>query len=147
MDFSDKLALIIAAISLAVLVFGIFIMPAMPVAEEENDTANITATEKPEIKEQTVWSLLNRENVEVQCLKQARFYAEKQGLPSFAVTSCKCSANETADVKSYDCSISSFDGIYKIDAKCVKKDERCIFTSIGGAIVYTFDEMEKMIID
>lgn len=147
MDFSDKLVLIIAAVSLGVLILGLMLIPAQPVITEDNITENTSLTETPEPPKTDVWSLLSSKNVEEQCLKQARAYAAQQGIPSFAVSSCRCSANETADIKSYDCTISAIDGTHKVDANCVKKDERCIFTSMGGAIVYTFDELEKMIIE
>lgn len=144
MDFSDKLALIIAALSIMALIYGLILTPDQPAAEGKNTTANSKTPETKEPPKADVWSLLSRENVELQCLKQARAYAEKQGVPSFAVASCKCAANETADVKSYNCTISAIDGNYPVDARCVKKEGRCLFTSPGGAIVYTFDEMEKL---
>lgn len=150
MDFSDKLVLIVAFLSLLVLFIGVFFLPATPRAAEPNATENSTAPEQQEPQEEPktdVWSLLNRENVEIQCLRQARAFAAEQGLPSFFVSRCSCSEEASPSLKSYNCTISAIDGTYNIDAKCVNADKRCIFTSLGGTIVYTFDEMEKLMID
>jgi hypothetical protein len=147
MDFNGKLLLLVAAVLIAILVFGLAVWqrPASPGAE--NTTTNKSVLPPPAPPKPDVWSLLNRSNVEIQCLKQARMFASEQNLPSFFIMSCSCQASESADVKTYDCVISAADGDYTIDAKCVKADKRCIFTSMGGAIVYTFDEMEKLMVD
>ncbi len=147
MDFSERLVLVIAALSFTVLILGLLLIPAPNATEPSKANETNQSVEPPEPPKTDVWSLLNSQNVEVQCLKQARAFAVKSGVPEFAVSGCRCSANETADVKIYDCTISAIDGDYDVDAKCVKADERCLFTSMGGAIVYTFDEMEKLMID
>lgn len=147
MDFSDKLVLVVAVLSLAVLVIGVLLVPAKPADVTSEPEENKTSPEQPEIPKTDVWSLLNKENVEDQCLEQARAFAAEQGLPGFFISGCVCSATEGPAVKSYNCTISAIDGAYLVDARCVKADERCLFTSLGGAIVYTFDEMEKLMID
>jgi hypothetical protein len=149
MDFNGKVLLLVAVICLALIIIGLAIRQ-QPVPPDENDTENMTMDDTippPSPEKPDVWTLLNNPNVEMQCLKQARQFASEQDLPSFFIMGCSCEANESADVKSYDCVISAADGDYQVDATCVKADRRCIFTSLGGAIVYTFDEMEKLMID
>lgn len=103
---------------------------------------NLTSPHEPGI-----WDLLNKSSVEEQCLIQARAYARSQQLPSAFVFSCSCQANETADVKDYGCQISAADGTYMVNARCVKVEERCVFMSIGGSYVYTFDDLRSMLLD
>ena len=146
MDFSERLMLIIAAFSIAILILGLILIPPQPAsAQVENNTS-----EEPEIIEQpenSVWSLLNEKNVELQCLRQARAYAAEQGAPAFFVSSCSCSGNESDTVKKYDCLISAIDGARNVEAECVKSEGRCLFTYSGRTTAYTFEEMEKMMID
>lgn len=147
MELPKKL-LIILSLLLIIVIFLALVLSGSPPKEAENETAaeppseNLTAPPGP-----GVWEMLNRSKVEEQCLIQARAYANSQQLPAAFVFSCKCEANENEETKEYDCEISAADGKYQVDARCVKQEERCVFVSIGGSIVYTFDELESMLLD
>jgi uncharacterized membrane protein len=109
-------------------------------AEIEN---NQSATTEVSNSSFDIWNQLNKPFAEKNCLRLAKEYAVNNNIPAIFITSCKCSANESADVKSYSCTIKSIDSSYPVEISCFQSKEMCTFESSFETNSLTFDQAKE----
>ncbi len=103
--------------------------------DQTNDTNNT------KIEQQ--WTGINQNQAEKGCLKQAKKVAVDGGYSESFVFNCKCAAEESADVKSYDCNVNALDGSHSVTILCIKTQNQCAVTSEQGTQSYNFDQLEQ----
>jgi hypothetical protein len=90
------------------------------------------------------WALINKANVENACFSQAKKTAAASGYSEMVVSGCACSAQESAGIKSYDCSVSALDGQHPLSIICTKSSRSCSVISQQGNATYTFDQLQAL---
>ncbi|MBU0527976.1 MAG: hypothetical protein ABH983_05365 [Candidatus Micrarchaeota archaeon] len=105
---------------------------------EINDPAPETLPSSPYI-----WDQLNQNFAEKNCLRIAQDYAVDSSIPAMFITSCKCFANESVELKSYSCTIATLDSSYPVEISCFKSKEICTFESGFETTSLTFDQAKE----
>jgi hypothetical protein len=90
------------------------------------------------------WALINKGNVENACTSQAKKTAVAAGYGEGAVFDCICSAQESGETKSYDCSVSALDGQHPLSIICTKSKKTCRVTTPDGEGDYSFDQLQSL---
>jgi hypothetical protein len=90
------------------------------------------------------WALITKPEVEAVCLKLARDAVAGRGYSPSVVFGCTCQAQETGDVKAYDCTVSAMNGDNPINVVCAKADATCSSSSTFGDASYTFDQLQAL---
>lgn len=117
-------------------------VPSVPPAQAPAD--NMTPGAPAPDKAEQAWAMIKRENVESACLSQAKKTAVASGYDDGVVFGCSCTAQESPDAKSYDCSVSALDGTHPVAISCTKSQQTCEIVSQQGAATYTFDELQSL---
>jgi len=141
MEISKSLKLIF--ILLAIILFLTLIPYLLSGNESSADDAEINdaPTEVPSAP--YIWDQLNNDFAEENCLRIAQDYAVENSVPAMFITSCKCTANESSEVKSYSCTIATLDSTYPVEISCFRSKEICNFDSGFVTNSLTFDQAEE----
>lgn len=112
-----------------------------------NTTANSTrqapqnVSPAPPSNPASDWDYINKTNVEIDCMSEARTYATSQGFGPEVVYGCQCSANESDALKTYNCSISALDGQHPVEVKCSKDNGTCVISINGKSEELTIEQI------
>ena len=91
------------------------------------------------------WKIITLTNAESVCFSEAKKAAVAQGYSDSLVFSCKCTASETNEIKSYSCVVSAVDGSHKVGIMCLKVQNQCAVSSEKGTQSYSFDQLENLL--
>ena len=106
--------------------------------------ASLPANEPLADKTEQDWAMINKSNVEIECVSQAKKMAVASGYNGGVVFSCACSAQESNGTKSYGCSVSALDGQHPLSIICTKSEKACLITTQDGVGNYTFDQLQSL---
>ena len=127
--------------------------PSPPIVlNSSNESLNIPpdintsppANYSPPSQSEQDWAMINKSNVEGACLSQAKKAAVAGGYSEGLVFSCACGAQESAGIKSYECSVSALDGAHPISINCTKSEKNCRITFDGSIAAFTFDQLQAL---
>ncbi len=146
MEISRSLKLIFILLAIILFLSGIPYLlsgnksPADTAKVENNSSEAINGSLPSSVY---IWDQLNNQFAEENCLRIARDYAVENSVPSLFITSCKCSANESGQLKSYSCNIATLDSTYPVELSCFKSKEICTFESGFETTSLTFDQAKE----
>ena len=102
------------------------------------------ANQSPPIQSEPDWAMISKSNVESACLSQAKKAAVSGGYSEGLVFSCACGAQESAWIKSYECSVSALDGAHPISIICTKSEKTCRISFEGSMATFTFGQLQAL---
>ncbi|GEM_PF-6408741 len=91
------------------------------------------------------WSQINTNSVEKGCLKRGKQIAKEQGYGDYVIWGCDCTAQESEEIKSYECSLSALDGSHPFEMICHKSESSCLIITESETEDYTFEEIQELL--